>query len=117
LTPFGVIFAIVMEIHVVEVGHNPLTRIHKCVPKHRKVVQYNTSVVLFFSKNTNVSQKAFLDFFWSAGFYVAHGMRMTVSAVPSREVCRLRRRSPCPRLIQSAHQPAILSSNAERNRS
>ncbi len=39
-----------------------------------------------------------------------------VAAVPSRKVRRLRRRSH-PRLIWSAHQPAILSSNAEGNRS
>ncbi len=38
------------------------------------------------------------------------------SAVPSREVCRLRVQSR-PRLIRSAHQPAILFSNAEGNRS
>ncbi len=37
-------------------------------------------------------------------------------AVPSREVRRLRGRSRS-RLIRSAHQPAILSSNAEGNRS
>ncbi len=39
-----------------------------------------------------------------------------VFAVPSREVRRLRGRSHL-RLIWSARQPAILSSNAERNRS
>ncbi len=38
------------------------------------------------------------------------------TAVPSREVRRLRKRSR-PWLIRSACQPAILSSNAERNRS
>jgi hypothetical protein len=37
-------------------------------------------------------------------------------AVPSREVRRLRGQS-CPRLIWSARQPAILSRNAEGNRS
>jgi hypothetical protein len=30
-----------MEIHVIEVGHNPLITIHKCVPKPKK--EYNTS--------------------------------------------------------------------------
>ncbi len=39
-----------------------------------------------------------------------------VLAVPSHEVRRFRGQSR-PRLIWSAHQPAILSSNAEKNRS
>jgi hypothetical protein len=42
--------------------------------------------------------------------------QLTWAAVPSREVPRLRGRSR-PRLIRSAHQPAIPSSNAEGNRS
>jgi hypothetical protein len=29
-----------MEIYIIEVGHSPLTMIHKCVPKHRKGVQH-----------------------------------------------------------------------------
>jgi hypothetical protein len=28
-----------LEMHVIEVGHNPLITIHKCVQKHRKGVQ------------------------------------------------------------------------------
>jgi hypothetical protein len=29
-----------VEIHANEVGHNPLTRIHKCVPKHTEKEYY-----------------------------------------------------------------------------
>ncbi len=31
---------IVVEIHIIEVRHNPHIIIHKCVPKHRTGVQY-----------------------------------------------------------------------------